>query len=153
MFVLLIAHRADASPNARALVAVRDEDREVEAGQRRGRTVRDMLKGDETALEAYSPQCLSRVWNYQEFAVWLTETLHDAGDGVVQKLRDEVEDKIRELRTVLGSEDPAEIRNRAAELSVALQQIGQAMYAESGDGAGNGRPTDEDVTEGEYKVD
>jgi molecular chaperone DnaK len=81
------------------------------------------------------------------------KTLRDAGDGVVQKLRDEVEDKIRELRTVLGSEDPAEIRNRAAELSVALQQIGQAMYAESGDGAGNGRPTDEDVTEGEYKVD
>jgi len=71
----------------------------------------------------------------------------------VQKLRDEVEDKIRELRTVLGSEDPAEIHNRAAELSVVLQQIGQAMYAESGDGTGNGRPTDEDVAEGEYKVD
>ncbi|HEX9439368.1 MAG TPA: molecular chaperone DnaK [Roseiflexaceae bacterium] len=81
------------------------------------------------------------------------KTLHDAGDGVVQKLRDEVEDKIRELRTVLGSEDPVEIHNRAAELSVALQQIGQAMYAEGGDGTGNGRPTDEDVAEGEYKVD
>jgi molecular chaperone DnaK len=81
------------------------------------------------------------------------KTLHDAGDRVDAKLRTEVEDKIRALRAVQGSDDPAEIHNRAAELSIALQQVGQALYAENGDGTGNGRPTDADVAEGEYKVD
>ena len=53
----------------------------------------------------------------------------------------------------MGNEEPSEIHNRAAELSVALQQIGQALYAENGAEAGNGQTADEDVAEGEYKVD
>ncbi|MFL5801002.1 MAG: molecular chaperone DnaK [Roseiflexaceae bacterium] len=88
------------------------------------------------------------------------KTLREAGDKVEQRLRDDVEDKIRALRGVMGDEDAAEIHNRVAELSTALQQIGQALYAENGDGTGdgqpadgNGQPTDADVAEGEYKVD
>jgi molecular chaperone DnaK len=51
-----------------------------------------------------------------------------------------------------------EIRNRVAELSVAMQKIGQAMYEAAGaNGAaaapGAGGPADEDVVDGEYKVD
>jgi p-hydroxybenzoate 3-monooxygenase len=36
--------------------------------------------GDETALAAYSPTCLRRTWDYQEFSRWFTEMVHEAGD-------------------------------------------------------------------------
>jgi molecular chaperone DnaK len=88
------------------------------------------------------------------------KTLRENGDKVEQRLRDDVEDKIRALRNVMSEENPDEIRNRAAELSTALQQVGQALYAESGDAANNGQSangtgqtSDADVAEGEYKVD
>jgi molecular chaperone DnaK len=83
-------------------------------------------------------------------------TLREAGDKVDGALRTAVEDKVRALRATLDGEDITEIRNRAAELAVALQQVGQALYA--GDGAGSsgepdGSAAGEDVVEGEYKVD
>jgi molecular chaperone DnaK len=88
------------------------------------------------------------------------KTLRENGEKVEQRLRDDVEDKIRALRSVMSEENPDEIRNRAAELSTALQQVGQALYAESGDAANNGQSangtgqtSDADVAEGEYKVD
>ena len=37
-------------------------------------------KGDPTLLEGYSETCLRHVWNYQAFAVWINELMHDAGD-------------------------------------------------------------------------
>ncbi len=79
------------------------------------------------------------------------KTLREAGDNVDGALRSSVEDKVRELRVTLDSEDMDEIRNRTAELSVALQQIGQQMYADAG--SDNGAAAGEDVVEGEYKVD
>jgi molecular chaperone DnaK len=80
-------------------------------------------------------------------------TLREAGDKVEARLREEVEDKIRALRSVMGDDDPTEIHNRAAELSVAIQQVGQAMYEAAGDSSSNGQPSDENVAEGQYKVD
>jgi molecular chaperone DnaK len=80
------------------------------------------------------------------------KTLRDAGDQVDGVLRTDVEDKIRALRNTLDGEDVDEIRNRSAELNVALQQVGQAMYQgseENGQGATDG----EDVVEGEYKTE
>jgi p-hydroxybenzoate 3-monooxygenase len=45
------------------------------------RAIRDFLAdGDESGLDAYSRTCLERTWNYQEFSLWMTEMLHDAGD-------------------------------------------------------------------------
>ena len=70
------------------------------------------------------------------------KTLREHGDRVEGTLRTEVEDKVRALRTAVDSDDLTEIRNKTAELSVALQQVGQAMYnASAGEGA------DEDVVE------
>jgi molecular chaperone DnaK len=94
--------------------------------------------------------------NHADSLIYTAEkTLRESGDRVEKRLRDDVEDKIRELRAVMGNEEPTEIHNRAAELSVALQQVGQALYAENGteDGDGSGEKVDEDVAEGEYKVD
>jgi molecular chaperone DnaK len=83
--------------------------------------------------------------------------LRDAGDKVDGTVRTEVQDKVTALRAVLDSEDEQELRNRTAELGVAMQKIGQAMYEAQGgdDGAGaqGGAKPDDDVVEGEYKVD
>ena len=40
--------------------------------------------GDRTALNSYSEICLPHVWTYQEFSVWMTDTMHDAGDPSYQ---------------------------------------------------------------------
>jgi molecular chaperone DnaK len=93
-------------------------------------------------------------------------SLREAGDKVDGPVRTEVQDKITALRAALDGEDEQEIRNKTAELGVALQQVGQAMYeaadangANASDGGeangaapGAGKP-DDDVVEGEYKVD
>jgi molecular chaperone DnaK len=89
------------------------------------------------------------------------KALREADERVDVALRNEVEDKISALRAVLDDNDSDVIRNKTAELSVALQQVGQAMYTE-GEGAspngaegGTGRSEGEgeDVVEGDYKVD
>ncbi|MFI5591915.1 4-hydroxybenzoate 3-monooxygenase [Amycolatopsis sp. NPDC051758] len=36
--------------------------------------------GDPSLLDAYSETCLRHVWNYQAFATWITEVMHNAGD-------------------------------------------------------------------------
>ena len=77
------------------------------------------------------------------------KTLRDAGEKVPAQLRTEVEDKIRALRNTLDSDDVTLIQNRSAELNVALQQVGQAMYQAGGDGG----TSDEDVVEGEYRTE
>jgi p-hydroxybenzoate 3-monooxygenase len=33
-----------------------------------------------SALESYTNTCLPRIWKYQEFSEWMTDTMHDAGD-------------------------------------------------------------------------
>jgi p-hydroxybenzoate 3-monooxygenase len=35
---------------------------------------------DMTELENYSDTVLPHIWNYQDFAVWMTDMMHDAGD-------------------------------------------------------------------------
>jgi molecular chaperone DnaK len=75
--------------------------------------------------------------------------LREAGESIDGPTRTEVEDKITALRAALNGEDEQEIRNRTAELGVSLQKVGQAMYAAQDAEA---KP-DDDVVEGEYKVD
>ncbi|MET8685591.1 4-hydroxybenzoate 3-monooxygenase [Streptomyces sp. NPDC004732] len=36
---------------------------------------------DPTPLEEYSATCLRHVWNYQAFAAWFTDLMHDSGDA------------------------------------------------------------------------
>lgn len=36
-----------------------------------------------SALESYSDTILPRLWRYQEFSAWMTDTMHDAGDPAV----------------------------------------------------------------------
>ncbi len=38
-------------------------------------------EGDGSLLDGYSATCLSHVWNYQAYAVWITDLMHNAGDA------------------------------------------------------------------------
>jgi p-hydroxybenzoate 3-monooxygenase len=42
--------------------------------------LRDVQEDDSTELENYSDTVLPHIWNYQDFAVWMTDMMHDAGD-------------------------------------------------------------------------
>lgn len=43
-----------------------------------------VLRRDRAALDSYSDICLPHLWKYQEFSVWMTETMHDAGDPALR---------------------------------------------------------------------
>ncbi len=88
------------------------------------------------------------------------KALREADERVDSLTRTEVEDKIAALRTVLDSDNIELIRNKTAELSVAVQKVGQAMYSASdeagatnGASAGTTNPQGEDVVEGDFKTE
>jgi p-hydroxybenzoate 3-monooxygenase len=39
---------------------------------------------DSSLLGSYSSTCLRHVWNYQAFALWFTDLVHNAGDASYQ---------------------------------------------------------------------
>ncbi|MFI8346870.1 4-hydroxybenzoate 3-monooxygenase [Streptomyces sp. NPDC085596] len=42
--------------------------------------LRRVKEGDASLLDSYSETCLPHIWNYQAFATWITDVMHDAGD-------------------------------------------------------------------------
>ena len=42
--------------------------------------IKAVQQHDTIGLQHYSDTCLPRIWKYQEFAVWMTDMMHDAGD-------------------------------------------------------------------------
>jgi len=86
--------------------------------------------------------------------------LREQGDKVPANIKSDVESKTSSLRAVLDSGSADELRDKAQELGMALQQIGAAMYGQAGPtppppGEEGGPPPeeggDEDVIEGEFK--
>ena len=86
--------------------------------------------------------------------------LREQGDKVPANVKSDVESKISSLRAILDSGSTDELRNKAQELGMALQQIGTAMYEQAGPttpppGGEGGPPPgeggDEDIIEGEFK--
>jgi p-hydroxybenzoate 3-monooxygenase len=43
--------------------------------------IRAVREEDTAALEAYSDTVLPRVWKYQGFSAWMTDTMHDSGNS------------------------------------------------------------------------
>ncbi|MCX4817476.1 4-hydroxybenzoate 3-monooxygenase [Streptomyces sp. NBC_01239] len=41
--------------------------------------IRQVKDGDSSLLDGYSETCLPHIWNYQAFAAWITDTMHNAG--------------------------------------------------------------------------
>jgi len=86
--------------------------------------------------------------------------LREQGDKVPANVKSDVESKISSLRDILDSGSADELRNKAEELGMALQQIGAAMYEQAGPttpppgeegGPPPGEGGDEDIIEGEFK--
>ena len=91
------------------------------------------------------------------------KTLKDAGDKVSKELKGEVEEKVKDLRSVLATASVEDLKQKTEDLSQSLQKIGQLMYGQPGaqtpppDGSGGSdsgdqpqKPSDEgEVKEGE----
>jgi molecular chaperone DnaK len=86
--------------------------------------------------------------------------LREQGDKVPANVKSEVEGKISSLRAILDSGGTDELKNKAQELGMALQQIGATMYEQAGPtppppgeegGPPPGEGGDEDIIEGEFE--
>jgi molecular chaperone DnaK len=86
--------------------------------------------------------------------------LREQGAKVPANIKSEVESKISSLRAILDSGSTDELKNKAQELGMALQQIGAAMYEQAGPtppppseegGPPPGEGGDEDIIEGEFE--
>ncbi|HMQ33262.1 MAG TPA: molecular chaperone DnaK, partial [Chloroflexaceae bacterium] len=120
--------------------------------------IEQMVKDAEVhAEEDRKRRELIEVRNGADSMVYAAEkALREAGDKVDGPVRTEVQDRVTAVRAALDGEDVELIRNRTAELSVAMQKVGQVMYeaeGAAGDGAPGAKPEGDDVVEGEYKVD
>jgi len=92
------------------------------------------------------------------------KTLKDLGDKVPADLKKQVEDKVANVREVMGREDVEATRRAVDDLTQVLQQLGAAAYQQSGpaaggpEGAGGPPPGSgptpeggEDVVDGEFR--
>jgi molecular chaperone DnaK len=87
------------------------------------------------------------------------KTLREAGDKIPADLRQEVEDKITQVRSALQGGDIAQVQQGANELQAALQKVGAHVYAGAGVGQGGQPssggsaegPTSDGTVEGEFR--
>ena len=104
--------------------------------------------------------------NQGDSLVYNTEKLlEDNADKVPEDLKAEVEGKLNVLKTALAGSNLAEIQTATADLNNSLQRLGEAVYSQSGAGAGGAspgsdpaddmptgdEPPGEDTVEGEFR--
>lgn len=75
-----------------------------------------LTKGDGTGLDGYSAACLGRVWDYQEFSMWLSEVYHGTSSGDPYRAGT----TLARLRRLFGS--------RTAARAFAEQYLGNATF-------------------------
>ncbi len=97
-----------------------------------------MVKEAETHAETDKKKReLVEARNQAEALVHSTEkTLVDLGDKVSEADRKAIESALAELKTASGTEDAAKITAKADELAKAAMKLGEALYRQSGGGAG-----------------
>lgn len=67
--------------------------------------------------------------NLAEQSIYLAEkSVKEAGDKISQEIKDAVNKKIEELKSVKDGQDIEAIKSKTSELSLELQKIGQSMY-------------------------
>jgi molecular chaperone DnaK len=70
--------------------------------------------------------------NYADSLIYTSEkTLKDAGDKVQAEAKKEIEEKIEALKKVKDGDNIEEIKNKTAELSQAIQKVGEQMYKQN----------------------
>ncbi len=68
------------------------------------------------------------------------KTLRELGEQVPAEVKSEVESKVADVRSALETDDTDRIKSSTEALSTAMQQIGQAMYAQQQGNAGTRGP-------------
>ena len=94
--------------------------------------------------------------NAENMAYSAEKLIQDNSDKIDENLKTEVEGKIAAVRSALTGGDIAAITAASNELQTAIQQVGQAVYAQAGasgqPGASPGdMPPDDGTVEGEYR--
>ncbi|MBI2085860.1 molecular chaperone DnaK [Candidatus Daviesbacteria bacterium] len=75
--------------------------------------------------------------NQADTLVYTAErSLKDAGDKVSAEIRTDVEQKLSDLKSVIQTANPEDLKPKMDALSEALQKIGAAMYEKKGTGEG-----------------
>ncbi|MSQ06770.1 MAG: molecular chaperone DnaK [Dehalococcoidia bacterium] len=73
--------------------------------------------------------------------------MRESGDKVPQELKGEVEAKIADLKNAIGANNIAQIQTATTDLNRVLQQVGQAVYSQTGNGQ-TGAGTDPSTGDG-----
>lgn len=99
--------------------------------------------------------------NTADNAIYTAEkTLRELGDKVSAELREDVENKVNQVRAALGTENTEEIREATQALMQVVSQVGVAAYQQPEPEAGGGTESDstpeggsddQDYVEGEFK--
>jgi len=98
---------------------------------------------------------LAEARNKAEAAIHQAETaLKEHEDKVDADLKTEIEGAVAELTELKGSDDVANITDKTDILSAALMKMGEAIYANAGDDAGEGDTggaDDDDIVDAEFE--
>ncbi|MEU2683699.1 molecular chaperone DnaK [Streptomyces hygroscopicus] len=97
---------------------------------------RMMREAEQYAEEDHKRREAAETRNQAEQLVYQTDKfLKDNEDKVPGEVKTEVEEALTELKEKLKGEDTAEIRTATEKVAAVSQKLGQAMYANSADGA------------------
>jgi molecular chaperone DnaK len=101
------------------------------------------------------------VRNEADSAAYTAEkTLRDLGDKVSSDVRSDVESKIADVRSALGTDDVGRMRSAKDALQQAMYKVSEQIYAAAGAGQGGSNPgeassgssgSDDNTVEGEFK--
>jgi molecular chaperone DnaK len=85
------------------------------------------------------------------------KTMREHGDKISAETKSEVESKLQDVRSALGTDDVERMRSAKDALQEAMLKVGQQIYAAAGAGAGGsggsseGEAPQDDTVEGEFK--
>ncbi|MCR4305948.1 MAG: molecular chaperone DnaK [Candidatus Daviesbacteria bacterium] len=92
--------------------------------------------------------------NQADTLVFTTErSLKDAGDKISADVRTDVEQKLGDLKGVIQTASPEDLKPKMEALSEALQKVGAAMYQQPGQGQSGQEQTDGEQPAGEQAAD
>jgi molecular chaperone DnaK len=119
------------------------------------------------AAEDLKKKELIEARNTADNAIYTAEkSLRDLGDKVPADVKTKIEEKVASTKKVLESDDTASIKSATEELFQVIQQIGAAVYQQSGPAAGPAgepggpgepgnpdqpKPGDDNVVDGEFR--
>ena len=90
-------------------------------------------------------------------AYQMEKLLRDQGDQIPAELREQLQNRVNEVREAIKGDDVDRIHTAIDELQRVAQQVGQRMYTQAGGEtstpppSGDGGPDDSDVVEGEFR--